>query len=386
MKENMKRNASQSLSYKILSNLLDFPNDDQNLWWHSTAPMFAEMLRMARYDLHQQYMILGLWKKAVIPFLGPYHTNSRDRWLSILTRYGTPFELSLNCSSNLVRYTFEPINASTGTAEDPFNTRAVWDSLGKFLPLQKDIDLQSFKHYKADLTLSDNESERLFKNDLVGSEIKTQNKLAVDLQPEGGMVLKAYIYPALKSLATGRSIDDLMFQSVRSYCQQIPILLEPLHVLEEYVRSRGQNSTATTRLLSCDLLSPEKSRTKIYLLERMVSLESMENLWTMGGRRQDPSTLAGLRLIRELWDLIKLPTGLLTYPNGYLPLGTTPNEQLPLMANYTLYPNETMPEPQVYFTTFGMNDMKIADALTEFFQQQGWTDIAESYKESLLSY
>jgi tryptophan 4-dimethylallyltransferase len=56
------------------------------------------------------------------------------------------------------------------------------------------------------------------------------------------------------------------------------------------------------------------------------------------------------------------------------------------MANYTLHPDQPMPEPQVYFTTFGMNDIKVADALTEFFQRQGWTEMAESYKKSLLSY
>jgi hypothetical protein len=35
-----------------------------------------------------------------------------------------------------------------------------------------------------------------------------------------------------------------------------------------------------------------------------------------------------------------------------------------------------MPEPQVYFTTFGQNDLHVANALTTFFQRQGWTKLA----------
>lgn len=88
--------------------------------------MFAKMLQMADYDIYSQIRYILLYKIHVVPFLGVYPTNNRDdRWLSILTRYGTPVDLSLNCSNSLVRYTYEPINAATSTAEDPFNTHAI---------------------------------------------------------------------------------------------------------------------------------------------------------------------------------------------------------------------------------------------------------------------
>lgn len=370
--------------YQTMSAFLDFPDGEQELWWHSVAPMFAELLQMAGYDVHAQYSILGTWKTVVIPFLGVYPINGRDRWLSILTRYGTPFELSLNCSQKLVRYTFEPINGNTGTAADPFNTHAIWDSLSKLMPIQTGIDLECLRHFKADLTVNNEDSAYLLKRDMVQAHIRTQNKLALDLTNDG-FVLKVYIYPALKALATGRSIDDLMFESIRRLQGGCSEVTRPLDALESYLRSRGPESTASPRLLSCDLIQPLKSRVKIYVLERMVSLPALKDIWTMGGRRQDPSTLAGLRLMTELWDLIQLPTGLLSYPDGYLQLGNKPNEQLPLMANYTLRQGEDLPEPQVYFTTFGMNDQRVMDGLTTFFERQGWTDMAQSYKNSLRS-
>ncbi|KAL1865223.1 hypothetical protein Plec18167_009491 [Paecilomyces lecythidis] len=379
------RNASDSEVYKTLSNVFDFSDEEQKLWWHSTAPMFADMLQTAKYDIHAQYRYLGIFKKYVVPFLGVYPTNDRDRWLSILTRYGTPFELSFNCSDSVVRYTFEPINAATGTVQDPFNTNAIWDCLKKFIQIQRGVDLEWFTYFKNELTLNADESAFLRDNNLAEGPIKTQNKLALDLKNRG-FVLKTYIYPALKSIATGKSIWELMFNSVSRLSVQYPGLTAPLSVLDEYIQSLGPKGTAGPRLFSCDLVHPSKSRIKIYVLERMVSLASMEDLWTLGGRRKDDSTLAGLSLLRELWELIQLPSGLREYPEPYLPLGTIPNEQLPLMANYTLHQDDPWPEPQVYFTPFGMNDMEIADALITFMERRGWSDMAQSYKDSLRSW
>ncbi|KAK4870197.1 hypothetical protein LT330_005251 [Penicillium expansum] len=109
----------------------------------------------------------------------------------------------------------------------------------------------------------------------------------------------------------------------------------------------------------------------------------MKDLWTLGGRRDDESTHAGWEMIQELWDLLQIPSGLRSYPEPFLPLGAVPDEILPSMANYTLHQNDPVPEPQVYFTVFGMNDMAVAQALTTFFARQGWTRMAQRYKESL---
>ncbi|KAL4921475.1 aromatic prenyltransferase [Aspergillus aurantiobrunneus] len=382
-------NASYAESYQTLSTILDFPNQDQKLWWHSTAPMFAQMLQLSgRYDLHAQYRLLGVYKKCVIPFLGVYPLdNERERWKSILTRYGTPFELSLNCSQSIVRFTYEPINSLTGTTEDPFNTHAIWDALSRLLPVQS-MDLEWFKKLKEDLTTNAEESARL-DSALVGDDqIRTQNKLAMDLNPDGTFVTKTYIYPSMKALATGRSVHNLIFQSVRDLSKTYPSISSPLSVLEEYLQSRDQhgNNTATPRLISCDLVEPSKSRIKIYLLEQYVSWDSVEDLWTLGGRRQDPSALAGLALLRELWLLINLPTAHVSYPAGFLPLGVEVNEQLPLIANFTLHHDDPIPEPQIYLSTFGMNDMGVVDGLCAFFARQGWTRLAESYKEEICSF
>ncbi|KAL5338183.1 dimethylallyl tryptophan synthase FgaPT2 [Aspergillus crustosus] len=382
-------NASYAETYQILSSILDFPNEDQKLWWHSTAPMFAQMLQVSgRYSLHAQYRFLGFYKKCIIPFLGVYPVDDKqERWMSILTRYGTPFELSLNCSQSIVRFTYEPINTLTGTSEDPFNTHSIWDALSHLLPLQH-IDLEWFKKLKADLTLNTEESTKLNATRISDDQILTQNKLAMDLNPDGTFVTKTYIYPALKSLATGKSIHNLIFNSVRDLAKTTPSIAPALSTLEQYLHSRNlqNNNTTTPRLMSCDLLKPTKSRIKIYVLEQTVSWESVTDLWTLGGLRQDPSTYAGLELLRELWQLINLPTAQIAYPGGFLPLDAQIQEQLPLMANFTIHHNDPIPEPQIYLTTFGMNDMAVTDGLCAFFRRQGWEVMAASYKHEICSF
>lgn len=248
------------------------------------------------------------------------------------------------------------------------------------------MGLEWFHHSKKDLTLDTTESAYLLDHNLAGGRIKTQNKLALDLNG-GQFVLKTYIYPELKAVATGTSTQELIFDSVRRLSQQHVSIRPAFSVLEEYVRSRtGPDSTVSVRLLSCDLVHPTKSRIKIYLLERMVSLSAMEDLWTLGGRRSDPSALAGFDMVQELWDLLHIPQGLRSYPEPCLPLGAIPDEVLPSMANFTLHHDDPMPEPQVYFTVFGRNDMMVADALTSFFERHGWTDMAQKYKDTLRSY
>ena len=78
---------------------------------------------------------------------------------------------------------------------------------------------------------------------------------------------KTYIYPALKLVVTGRPVQDLMFDSIHRLVHRYPAIRAPLDMLEAYVHARGPHSTASPRILSCDLIEPTQSRIKIYLLE-----------------------------------------------------------------------------------------------------------------------
>nr|Q12594.1 RecName: Full=Tryptophan dimethylallyltransferase; AltName: Full=4-dimethylallyltryptophan synthase; Short=DMATS; AltName: Full=All-trans-hexaprenyl-diphosphate synthase; AltName: Full=L-tryptophan dimethylallyl transferase [Claviceps fusiformis]pir/JC4338/ tryptophan dimethylallyltransferase (EC 2.5.1.34) - ergot fungus [Claviceps purpurea]AAC18893.1 dimethylallyl-trans-transferase [Claviceps fusiformis]ABV57826.1 dimethylallyltryptophan synthase [Claviceps fusiformis]prf//2202167A Trp(dime len=389
----MMTKAPATAVYDTLSLLFDFPNQEQRLWWHSIAPMFAAMLDTAGHNVHDQYRHLGIFKKHIIPFLGVYPAQGKHTWPSVLTRYGIPFELSLNCLDSVVRYTFEPTTEHTGTGDDSYNAFAILECIQKLVRIQPGIDMEWFSYFRNELVLNATESARLGRNDSVNQQpIRTQNKLALDLKGDR-FALKVYLYPHLKSIATGVSSHDLIFNSVRKLSQKHTSIQPSFNVLCDYVASRNDPdsnaaeaeagvpaSALRARLLSCDLVDPSKSRIKIYLLEQTVSLTAMEDLWTLGGRRTDSSTLNGLDMMRELWHLLQIPSGFMKYPESDLKLGEVPDEQLPSMVHYALHPDQPMPEPQVYFTVFGMSDAGITNALATFFSRHGWYEMAKKYR------
>ncbi|OOO12727.1 Aromatic prenyltransferase, DMATS type [Aspergillus oryzae] len=370
--------------FQVLSKILDFANEDQRDWWHSTGPMYAKILKDAGYGIHAQYSYLCLHHKCVVPYLGPYPGNGRDRWMSILSRFGLPYELSLNCSNSVVRFAFEPIGPLSGTEQDPFNAHVIWECLGKLAKLGSDFDLQWFAQFKKDLVLDAEETKFVRDNGLDKGQVKTQNKLGVDLKG-GKFEVKMYMYPYLKSVATGIPIERLMFDSIRRVDWDRKLVV-PLSILEDYITSH-KDKTLSARLISCDLIDPSRSRIKIYVAEQTVDWPHLEGLWTLGYRRQDPITISGLQLLRELWDLLDIPEGPCHFPDGgYLELNSKVSERLPLLANYTLHPNDPYPAPQVYLHTFGVGDAAVADAVATFCARRGWTEMAQSYKDNLFSY
>jgi tryptophan 4-dimethylallyltransferase/cyclo-acetoacetyl-L-tryptophan dimethylallyltransferase len=368
----------------VLSQAFNFSNSDHAKWWHSTAPMFAAMMAGANYDVHTQYKFLCIHREIVIPALGPYPEKGRPmHWKSHLTRFGLPFELSFNYSKSLLRFAFEPLGPLTGTEEDPFNTKAIGPVLKDIKPLVPRLDLEWFDHFTRALVVSDEETQSLRDRNIPIPVFKTQNKLAADLDPSGDIVLKTYIYPRIKSIATGTPKEKLMFDAIKAADPEGKIVA-PLSILEEFMAE--QAPTLIGHFLSCDLVKPSESRIKVYCLERQLDLASIERIWTLNGRRSDQETLDGLQALRELWQLLPVTEGLCPLPDCFYEPGTSPQEQLPFIINFTLSPKSRLPEPQIYFAAFGQNDKVIAEGLATFFERRGWGGLAKSYPSDLAAY
>ncbi|PYH49498.1 dimethylallyl tryptophan synthase [Aspergillus saccharolyticus JOP 1030-1] len=374
--------------FYVLSQALNLSNEHHAKWWYSTAPMFAAMLAGADYDVHAQYKFLCLHREVIIPALGPYpETGQAMHWKSHLTRYGLPFELSFNYSNSRLRFAFEPLGPLTGTPEDPFNTRAIRPVLHDLQAMVPGLDLAWFEHFTQALVVSDEDAHTLLEKahhqDHPIPVFKTQNKLAADLEPSGALVLKTYIYPRIKSLATGTPKETLMFDAITAADTEGRVST-PLAILKEFVAERAP--TLLGHFLSCDLVQPADSRIKVYFMERQLSLASLEGIWTLNGRRNDPETLEGLDALRELWHLLPVTEGLCPLPDCFYEPGTSPQEQLPFIINFTLLPKSPLPEPQIYFPAFGHNDRAVAQGLATFFHRRGWGGMAQSYVSDLASY
>ncbi|THC91449.1 hypothetical protein EYZ11_009095 [Aspergillus tanneri] len=368
---------------QVLSQSFNFKSADEAKWWQSTAPMFATMMAGANYDVHAQYKFLCLHRDFIIPALGPYPTKGEPMpWKSHLTRFGLPFELSFNYSKSLLRFAFEPLGPRTGTEEDPFNAQAIGPVLNQLKTVIPRLDLEWFNHFVRELVVSAEDVQSIRDKNPI-PVFKTQNKLAADLGPNGDIMLKTYIYPRIKSIATGTPKEQLMFNAIRK-ADPDGQLAASLAVLEEFMAERSP--TLIAHFLSCDLVKPSESRIKVYCFEIQLDFDSIAGIWTLGGRLNDAETLAGLELLRKLWDLLPVTEGRCPLPNCFYEPGQSPKEQLPFIINFSLSPNKPFPEPQIYFPAFGQNDKAIADGLTTFFKDVGYAGLAKTYSSDLASY
>ena len=368
---------------QVLTRSFNFACEHEAKWWNSTAPMFAAMMEGNNYDVHAQYQFLCIHREFVIPALGPYPTKGNPmHWKSTLTRFGLPFELSLNFTKSLVRFAFEPLGPLTGTDQDPLNVKAIGPVLQQFAKVLPNLDLEWFNHFVKHLVVTNEDIKVLRDNDIPIPVFKTQNKLAVDLGPNGDVLLKTYIYPRIKAMAANRPKEQLMFDAIRK-ADPGGRLAEPLSVLEEFMGSR---STLIAHFLSCDLVKPSESRIKLYCFELQLDFETISAIWTLDGRRTDPETLAGLEWLKDLWELLPIAKGRASLPDCFYELGDSPEEHLPFIINFALYPNKPLPEPQIYFSAFGKNDKQIADGLSTFFDRVGWSSLAKSYAPDLAAY
>lgn len=384
--------------YEVLSQVINLTNEDERNWWHSTAPIFARMMSLAQYDVHLQYKYLCLHRELVIPELGPYPRPGHPRWKSFLTAFGVPFELSLNCSKSLVRFGFEPIGDLTGTGADLLNTQKIRDTVTKLARYVPNLDLQWFDHFTRELVPSQEEAAWVLNSNpknLVAA--KTQQLLALDLANDDSEILaKAYFYPQLKALTTGISSENIVFDAIHKIDHD-GALSGPIAVLKEYLATRGahdripgagdNNPSLSPFFLSIDLADPAKSRIKCYLAEEEVTFKTVEDIWTLGGRRTDSGAISGLNDLKTLWELLKLPEGRRNTPDEVYDIGQWPKEQrLPLLIHFALCQGHQFPEPQIYFPGVGKSDLEIADALVAFFDRKGWVNMAQGYKRSLSLY
>lgn len=383
--------------YLTLSQIFDFPSQDQEKWWNNSAPMLSKALVNSGYDVHLQYQYLCFYYKYVVPVLGPFPREKTGIfWKTIMTMPGLPFEISLNYqkSKSLVRFGFEPSSYLTGTRRDPFNKIMTREVLNSFVKLGMGVEMEWFNHFVNELVLSEKEANLIQSGDSLKSPFKTQEILALDLKKSGEMLVKAYFYPGLKSLVKGVSPEKLAFDAIHKIDPDSQ-LAESVSMLNGYLDSRrgdtdSPESTPSISLLfcSCDLIDPSVSRIKLYVVEMDVSFARIEDVWTFGGRLKDPATLKGLELLRRLWSLFLIPEGRRAEIKDFHDIRGPPPKsgQLPLLFNFGLQPGASYPEPKIYLPVFGENDMAISKALEVFFSELGWTELSASYKENLASY
>ncbi|WEW61698.1 hypothetical protein PRK78_007190 [Emydomyces testavorans] len=375
---------SKPSPYEVISRVSDFESKDQETWWKDVAPLLNNVMASAHYDVHHQYQYLLFLRDVLIPALGPY-PHSANAWKSTTTRSGIPVEISVNYRKDhnpTVRISIEPTTYLSGTERDPFNqlpAKELFNSLSR-LGL-RGYDAELFGRLVSDLTVTPSEVDLIRSKGIDVGAFKSQATPGFDLQ-NGDISVKGYVFPNVKQTVTGTSVDKLVFDSLHKlekylHCSQA------LSLLEGYLQESGTGGNIG--FIAVDCIDPTQLRFKIYMAHPSVTLAKVEEAYTLGGRLSDSTTLKGLELLRDIWQLVGIEEGdrtLIPYfddPKSKASQGIRP----PLVWNYEFKPGHSQPVTKIYLPTHGENDLKVARGLSKFFDRIGSTELAESYVSNL---
>jgi DMATS type aromatic prenyltransferase len=373
--------AFENSPYRILSDALQFPNEDQRFWWGVVAPTIQELMTKSEYDIAHQYQHLIFIYRHILPGLGPRpKPDGQPHWHSFMTDDFTPLEISVNFHAGkaTVRFGFEPICDLAGTEKDPANRQASEVFLGKLkndVPLG--VNLGWYQHFAHELLVAPENLPAVLAK-FPSDEHQTQNMFAFGFRA-GQAPMQAYIMPLLKSAETGISPNRLIFDSILKLDRVDAPLAPALGLIEAYMASHPE---VRSEAVAFDCIDPRDSRIKLYLRAPHTSLSQVLDVYTLGGRLKDEATVAGIEILRQLWPL------LLDVPADYKdedPLPTKNHRTAGFLYNINIRPGKTYPEPQVYIPVrhYGKSDMAVAQGLATYFRRQGWNSLADSYPKDL---
>lgn len=374
--------------YHSLTDVLKFADPDQHFWWTETASIVGKLMERAGYDVDSQRRYLLLYHAHVLAALGPKQASSdkdaSSPWKSFMTDDHTPIEISWNLGANrsVVRLSIEPVGPFAGTSVDPFNQRRAVELLQQ-LP---GVDLQLFYYFRDWFLIGDCDVDAVLKRRPAGEH---SSQLFVAFDFDGGKVTtKAYIFPLLKAVQTGIPALDLVSLAIRNLDTPAMSVLPGWNAVEDFIRTCPIASRPKIEFVAVDCVAPAESRIKIYVRTPHVALEKVKDVFTLGGRlNNDPTIQTALGMLEELWRLVlRLPDDLRNsdelHPRdensaGHRTAGT--------LFNFEIKPGAALPEPKLYIPVrhYARSDLDIARGLTAFFRRRGWTNLAETYTDTL---
>lgn len=380
--------------YDVLTTALPLPAPASStaFWWRETGPLMSKLLSKASYPLYTQYKYLLLYHTHILPLLGPrpplensgQPSPSNAPWQSFLTDDFSPLEPSWNVNGNnesqsTIRLGIEPVGFDAGSAVDPFNQTTVTRFMHSYSASEVGATLSMFEHFRADLFISPDMHSQV-RERLPGGEHTTQSFLAFDLDA-GRVTTKAYFFPILKALSTGKSTTQVVSNSILRLAKKSKVwgiqAIAAMSVLEAWMASF--NGAAKAEMISVDCVDEAESRIKIYVRIPHTSLREVKEAYCLGGRLTDENTTEAVKLLDELWrtifgvvdENIDLPH------NNHRTAGT--------IFNFELRPGKWFPEPKVYLPVrhYCENDMQVAERLQSFFGTLGWDQLQRGYSKDL---
>ncbi|KAK7416676.1 hypothetical protein QQZ08_011911 [Neonectria magnoliae] len=354
--------------------------DGVAFWTKHTKPVLTSLLKtVGSYTPEQQASHLEFLDEYIIPSMGRAPEKSRAR--SLLTPNGSPFETSLNNSDHgksYVRFCYEPVfPGSDGITENPIP--AIAEKVG--------ADLRWFNQFAAEFFPS--ETDDVIMREKVPKDTIRIPKvfLAFDLQ-EGKRTMKAYFYPIIKYMTSKNNSDRAGFDLIRRLDPLGASFGPALDVIEDYQKLLYQDPPLTV-VIGIDCVSPEAgARVKIYIEPQSNTWEAVRQHVTLGGKLADKTTLDGLAILRDMWNLM------INEPKDKEIDDQFAKETLEKKPgtsgacfSWELQPGQAIPDVKIYvpLSQYFKSDKAIVEVIEKVFRKRGWAWGVEGEYKKIIS-
>ncbi|KAE9378697.1 aromatic prenyltransferase [Stipitochalara longipes BDJ] len=351
--------------------------DGVAFWTRHTKPVLTSLLKaVGSYTPEQQASHIQFLEEYIIPSMGRAPEKTRAR--SLLTPNGSPFETSLNHSDNgksSVRFCYEPVfPGSDGVTENPIPVIA--EKVGADLRWFNQFAVEFFPSEEDDAVLTETMPKDVIRIPKVF--------LAFDLE-EDKRTMKAYFYPVIKYMTSKVNSDRASFDLIRRLDPLGSSFGPALDFIEDYQKLLYQDPPLTV-VIGIDCVSPEAgARIKIYIEPRSNSWAAVQQHITLGGKLTDKSTLDGLAILRDMWNLmINEPEDREIDEHFAKEVPETTPKSSGACFSWELKPGVAIPDVKIYLSLpqYFTSDKAIVEAIEKVFRKRGWVwGVEGAYKK-----
>ncbi|GKT48766.1 indole prenyltransferase tdiB [Colletotrichum spaethianum] len=356
-------------------------------WLPTVHNTLSSLLRWTgSYPVHIQDSHLTFVREAVVPRL-KQPPAAADRLQYILTHNHSPYEVSIAFASRKtakVRFTVQPLVDLDPVGDDPLGQKGLREKL-EDLASACGADRTWLDAFVDSVFLTAEEEAGLVEKEMnVGGSVSSLPRqicyagfdLESDADENGkaAIGMKAYLFPQLQALATGRELVDITESVVTRLAEGDSGMLAAWGLLKTFLDSHSEDNI-NIYFLAIDCLAPHMApRFKVYTHTHANSLASARHVLTLGGRLSPSSANFLPQVWPLLMDMEDVPQAIMDGLEK--PLSEPDSKYCGLCFAFEMVPGKAVPQVKMYVPMwqYARDDSAVVERYGRILQMQGMGD------------